>query len=84
MSEATNKLTIAELTEINPLIDAHGGTTSVSVVLGAISRLLANADPKQGMPLDYEHSYGLSRILDACSIALDHTPMTMAKTQKAD
>lgn len=64
---------MAELMNINPLIDAGGDTYKVQSVIRTLRALIdkAGGEGEGSLSLSYDENFGVCTILDACASALE-------------
>lgn len=65
-----NSITLEEASKINPLIGQNGDLAPVKASLQFLEKVFLQADPDDGIPLDFSESWGLSCLLKACVAAI--------------
>lgn len=70
-TQGAGQCQVANLDQINPLIDLNGNTVHVEAVLDLLSFLVLDAT-NDGLALSDTQAHGMAFMLDTCRIALLH------------
>ena len=66
-----NGITLADMSLINPLIDESGDPAKIKASLKFLATAFLQADPNDGMPLDFGDCCGFGYLLQACAAAME-------------